>query len=320
MKLKQLIFTAIFIVLCISVGFAQTDREKGIELFNKGDYKGAIEQLKNISKKNPQDFEILYFLGASSIKTSKLKDAENFLEKSVSIKNDFPNSLAAFAYTLILRGKNEKAFPYITKAVELNPNAADNLYVLGLVNLNTGKAENALKEAEKAIKISPKFANAYLLKTEAMEVLADKLLQPDYNKLLEKYGSLTDNFVKFLLYSPTSFGVINLKLKEQTVQEIVVFFNNATETNVISNFKITKQPRANYTDKGRSSGTTGVIRLLVEFLGTGTIGHIAIIKKLGSGLDENAIEAARQMKFIPGTMDGKPVSVLKIVEYRFTLY
>ena len=48
MKFKQLILAAIFIVSCFSIGFAQTDRDKGIELFNKGDFQGAVDVLSKV--------------------------------------------------------------------------------------------------------------------------------------------------------------------------------------------------------------------------------------------------------------------------------
>jgi tetratricopeptide (TPR) repeat protein len=85
MKLKQLIFTAIFIVLCISVGFAQTDREKGIELFNKGDFQGAVEVLSQVVKSNETDVIALYNLGLAYEKLNQNKDAIKSFENVISI-------------------------------------------------------------------------------------------------------------------------------------------------------------------------------------------------------------------------------------------
>jgi hypothetical protein len=52
MKPRQCFLSAVFIVSCFSIGFTQTDREKGIELFNKGDFKGAVDALNEIVKSN----------------------------------------------------------------------------------------------------------------------------------------------------------------------------------------------------------------------------------------------------------------------------
>jgi TonB family protein len=60
--------------------------------------------------------------------------------------------------------------------------------------------------------------------------------------------------------------------------------------------------------------------LRVTFLDSGEIGRISVISGLGNGLTEQAVEAAKKIKFEPATKDGKSVSVTKPVEYLFTIY
>jgi tetratricopeptide (TPR) repeat protein len=88
MKLKQLIFTAIFIVSCISIGFTQTDREKGVELFNKGDYQGAVDVLNQAVKSNENDVIALYNLGLAYEKINKTVDAIKSFEQAVTSCSD----------------------------------------------------------------------------------------------------------------------------------------------------------------------------------------------------------------------------------------
>lgn len=85
--------------------------------------------------------------------------------------------------------------------------------------------------------------------------------------------------------------------------------------NTTNTFRITSQPRSQYTDKARIYNVSGVVRLRVTFLANGTIGAIKVIKRLPLGLTNSAIKAAQAIQFEPGTV---PIS--KIVEYRFTLY
>ncbi len=80
-------------------------------------------------------------------------------------------------------------------------------------------------------------------------------------------------------------------------------------------FKITSQPRANYSDAGRQNNVNGVVRLKVTFLASGQIGGISVVSGLPYGLTEQAIAAARNIRFVPGAS-----TVSKTVEYRFTLY
>lgn len=81
-----------------------------------------------------------------------------------------------------------------------------------------------------------------------------------------------------------------------------------------------RKPRALYTDKGRGNNVSGTVRLKVLFRADGQIGEITVLQKLGSGLTEEAIKAARKIKFVPAEIDGKPVDFIKAVEYTFTLY
>lgn len=84
--------------------------------------------------------------------------------------------------------------------------------------------------------------------------------------------------------------------------------------------RISSKPRANYTDMARKNGIEGTVRLRVTFLASGKIGSILPVSGLRDGLTEQAIAAARNIKFEPATRSGIPVSVVKLVEYNFSIY
>ena len=65
----------------------------------------------------------------------------------------------------------------------------------------------------------------------------------------------------------------------------------------------------------------GAIRLECVVLPDGTVGEIRVTKSLDGrhGLDEQAIAAARQWRFRPGMMNGRPVAVVVSIELTFTL-
>ncbi|HEY8560661.1 MAG TPA: energy transducer TonB [Pyrinomonadaceae bacterium] len=84
--------------------------------------------------------------------------------------------------------------------------------------------------------------------------------------------------------------------------------------------KILSKPRANYTDAARQAQVQGKVVLRVTFSANGSIGAISVISGLGNGLTEQAIAAARGIRFEPAKKAGVPVSVSKPVEYSFTIY
>jgi TonB family protein len=84
--------------------------------------------------------------------------------------------------------------------------------------------------------------------------------------------------------------------------------------------KIISKPRAIYTDEARVNQVQGKVILRVTFSANGKIGAISIISGLPDGLTEQAINAAKGIKFEPAKRNGVPYSVTKPVEYTFTIY
>ena len=77
------------------------------------------------------------------------------------------------------------------------------------------------------------------------------------------------------------------------------------------------KPEPSYTEQARANSTTGTVILRVVFTRTGTVENIQVIRGLPDGLTEKAIEAAKQIKFVPATKDGHPVSMWMQLEYTF---
>jgi TonB family protein len=83
---------------------------------------------------------------------------------------------------------------------------------------------------------------------------------------------------------------------------------------------ILSKPKANYTDEARQKNIQGNVNLRITFLASGQIGGISPISGLPSGLTEQAIAAAREIKFTPATKDGTPYTKQMTVQYSFTIY
>jgi len=79
-------------------------------------------------------------------------------------------------------------------------------------------------------------------------------------------------------------------------------------------FRILTKPKPPYTDEARRNNVQGKVILKVTFLPSGQIGTISTIKGLPNGLTEQAIAAARSIKFETGK------AVTKSIEYNFTMY
>ena len=74
-----------------------------------------------------------------------------------------------------------------------------------------------------------------------------------------------------------------------------------------------------YSEEARTAKYQGTVVLYVE-IGTDGLAHnIHVIKGLGLGLDERALEAIDRWRFRPGSKDGNPVPVSATIEVNFKL-
>ncbi|MEP7214328.1 MAG: energy transducer TonB [Acidobacteriota bacterium] len=84
--------------------------------------------------------------------------------------------------------------------------------------------------------------------------------------------------------------------------------------------KMTIKPRASYTEQARMNGQTGTVKIAVGLDADGTVGFILPFQTLPWGLTENAIAAAKAMRFKPAVKDGKSVSTVTVLSYSFDIY
>ncbi len=89
---------------------------------------------------------------------------------------------------------------------------------------------------------------------------------------------------------------------------------------VTSKARILSKPEPTYTEDARKNQITGTVVLKAVFSSSGQVTSIRTINGLPYGLTERAIAAARNIKFVPATKDGRQVSMWFQLEYSFNLY
>jgi periplasmic protein TonB len=80
------------------------------------------------------------------------------------------------------------------------------------------------------------------------------------------------------------------------------------------------KPEPEFTEEARRAKHQGTVMLALIVGPDGRTRDIRVVRRLGMGLDEKAIDSARQWKFQPATKDGKPVAVAINIEVDFTLH
>jgi len=85
--------------------------------------------------------------------------------------------------------------------------------------------------------------------------------------------------------------------------------------------EILYKPLPNYTEEARKARAEGIVLIQAIVRKDGTVDSFKILRPLGYGLDESAIQTiASKWKFKPGTKDGQAVDVQANIEVTFRLY
>jgi protein TonB len=87
----------------------------------------------------------------------------------------------------------------------------------------------------------------------------------------------------------------------------------------VKNPVLVKEVKPNYTGSAMRRKVAGRVVLTAVVLKNGTVGDVTIKESLDEDLDQEAIKAAKQWEFKPGTKDGEPVNVQVHIELTFTL-
>ncbi len=80
------------------------------------------------------------------------------------------------------------------------------------------------------------------------------------------------------------------------------------------------KPEPAYSEEARKAKYQGTVVLWIIVDAQGSVHDVRVVKPLGLGLDEKAVEAVKTWKFKPATRNGVPVPVRVMVEVSFRLF
>ena len=80
-----------------------------------------------------------------------------------------------------------------------------------------------------------------------------------------------------------------------------------------------KEVKPSYTAEAMRKKQQGRVGLMLTVKPDGSVGKVRVTQRLSRELDAEAVKAARQWRFEPGTKNGKPASVDTAIEMTFTL-
>jgi TonB family protein len=99
----------------------------------------------------------------------------------------------------------------------------------------------------------------------------------------------------------------------------VRFAQDISPTDLVTPPKVLSHPAALYTDEARRRGIEGSVVVQAQFDEYGSATVLKLIKGLGYGLDEAALEALKGWRFSPALRNGLPVTAIAEIEVPFRL-
>lgn len=326
------------------------ERERGIDLYRKARFIEAGQVLKKAVDKNKADEQSWYYLGLALLQNPKeIKNASKAFETSIKLRPDFAAAHAGLSYAFVARGKFPEALREAQATIRIDPGIANAHYIIGVVQLNAGAIEEALTAARTALRLNPNLAAAYLLQSEAlMETYSKQVVEsrgtttqtdtpPTPEEVAERrqrraeaLAPLKEAAESLETYLKLNSSAPSAALWQEQLTTLRVFTNlNTNPTNsgtiwfgdeVTTKIRVLSKPEPSYTEQARLAGLTGTVILRAVFAVDGRVRHILVIKSLPNGLTEQAVEAAKRIKFTPATSNGRPVSMFVQLEYNFNLY
>ncbi len=202
------------------------DKKNILSLFKEKKFSKVLKLGTKLLKKKPNDFDLLYVLGFSSIDLQNFIDAEKFFRKILSFKK---SADIFYIYGNIQsKLKNYKeATSSFENAINLNPNFSEAYNNLGNVNKLNNQIQEAIKNYKKSIDKKNDNITAYfnlavifkeIKKYKDSKNVYEKILEIDKNNLTAKHdlgavNSILGNFEKAREYFIEAISINNKNFK-----------------------------------------------------------------------------------------------------------
>lgn len=348
-----LLASAQFAVVCVAQtphapapdSTVSAETERGIKLYKSGDDAGAVKVLRAVVKQAKTDADAWYYLGLAQTRAGKLKDARKAFETTVKLRPLHAASHSALAYNHLVRGKLNDAEKEAARSLQLDAKDINGHLITGIVNLRKGSLKKALASADDALQINADFAPAYLLKSQALvelfgrasNALSDEArgampLEAETVKELREMRpaylrEAADNLDKYLRLTPNDPERETWREQLETLRFYTRPATGAgmpnpvhTARDVTRKAVILSKPEPSFTEEAREELIVGTVRIRLVLAADGKVRHLLVLRSLPYGLTQEAIKAARRIKFIPAMKNGIPVSQFATVEYNFNIF
>jgi TonB family protein len=223
---------------------------------------------------------------------------------------------------LYKQGDTKGAVDELRIAVKRNKDDISAWHYLGLALEQKGDRGSARKAYEKAARLGDDVLDRQINQTPSSKEIGRALMSirsqlVEAAESAEKYLALDSKPSKskreeWILRATSLRGFADLA----SDNDLALYSGKEVTTKA----RVLSKPEPRYTEDARKHQVTGTVILRCIFGANGKVFGIRAVSALPDGLTESAMSAARKIRFIPATKDGRPVSMWMELEYNFNLY
>jgi TonB family protein len=254
----------------------------------------------------PETARAMVYLGMRAYGKRDYEKAMDLLQRAVNVAPNGPQ--AGPAYTFMAAVRDAQSGAHAT--VEAPRTAGD----AGGVNFRTSTATDRLagllSDPQKATEVEPLLQRALAVETP------DSL---DTAVTLELYARFLREHDRGDEATPKAQRAAEIRRNKLAMDSVNTPGDAFRVGGGVSAPVVVSKKDPEYTEVARAAKYQGTVLLGVEIGPDGLARNIHVLRSLGLGLDEKAIEAIQQWRFRPGQKDGQPVTVAASIEVNFKL-
>jgi len=334
--------------LAIDPTDASTYRGRGNARSGKGDLDGAIADLTASLGLYPKSAGVYTDRANVKLKKKDLAGAAADYDAAITINPAYPRAYYGRAIMKIDRRDLDGAIADLNQTITLDPKAVDAYTQRGHARSASGDTELAINDYSEAIKRESRNWNAYygrcrvqVTRGELDHAIADCTEAITLNSAFANaYFTRAMAFEKRGDSSAANRDYAQAQtLDPKLERRMAVVAGTGTGTGsptlpVAGNAgnvyrpgagvvlpRVLREVRPQYTAAALEAKIQGIVVLECVVGANGVVNDVRVVRSLDTayGLDSEAIKAAKQWKFEPGSKDGKPVPVLISIELTFKM-
>jgi TonB family protein len=298
----------------ISLGLKRADTyfARGRAKLSQGDRAGAIDDFTETLVLNPGHVAALTDRCQAHRVNNAFDAAIADCTQAITLN---PKSATAFlrrGQARLQKGDLDAAAEDLSEAINLNPEHASASYERCNVEVRQGALDRAISDCTDAITLDSSLAGAYYARGVALAKRGDTTeATRDYVRAHELDPKL-EMPRTFVAGTGTAVGSAT---PGSPVNGVYRAGGNVTLP------KVQHEVRPQYTADALQAKIEGTVLVEAVVGVNGSIGDVQVARSLDPvyGLDSEAVKAAKQWTFEPGTKDGKPVPVLISIELAFRI-